>query len=208
MLSCVAFGLITLSVLAIGLTIWSLRSDAIQDADNDTGNIAAVLSEQIARSIQSVDIVLTDVCEQTKTLVPLQQNEFDEQIRSRDFYEVLRERLNRLSQAEFISIIDKEGEVAVTTEQWPAPKTNVADRDYFQHFKSENDNGIYISDLLTSRITRARIIFFGKRLSGANNDFLGVVLIGLRLSYFESIYNSITSLRNQSLSYARKLVTA
>ena len=55
-LSSVAFGLITLSVLAIGLTIWGLRSDAIQEAENDTGNIAAVLSEHLARSIQSIDI--------------------------------------------------------------------------------------------------------------------------------------------------------
>jgi len=61
MLSYVAFGLITLPVLAIGQTIWGLREDAIQEAATNTGNIAVVLSEQLARSIQSVDIVLTDV---------------------------------------------------------------------------------------------------------------------------------------------------
>src|SRR5580704_17155660 len=65
-LSCVAFGLITLSVMAIGLTIWGLRSDAIQEANDDTGNIAAVQSEQLARSIQSVDIVLSDDREQVE----------------------------------------------------------------------------------------------------------------------------------------------
>lgn len=197
MLSCVAFGLITLSVIAIGLTIWGLRSDAIQDADNNTGNIATVLGEQLARSIQSIDIVLSDVLEETKTLDPSPQKYF-EHIRSRDFYEALNKRLDHLSQAEFISIIDKDGQVAVTTEQWPVPQTNVADRDYFQHFKYENDNGIYISDLLTSRITGAQMIFFGKRIGGTNNDFLGVVLVGLRLSYFESVYNSIAPLRDQS----------
>src|SRR5580693_6490196 len=104
MLSCVAFGLITLSVLSIGLTIWGLRSDAIQEADSNTGNIAAVLGEQLARSIQSVDIVLTDVCEQTETQTA--QAEFDQRIRSHDFYELLRERLGRLSQAGFIAVID------------------------------------------------------------------------------------------------------
>src|ERR1700686_3492603 len=98
MLSCVAFGLITLSVLAIGLTIWGLRSDAIQEADSNTGNIAAVLGEQLSRSIQSVDIVLTDVSKQTETQFPTTQAEFGQQIRSHDFYELLRERLGRLSQ--------------------------------------------------------------------------------------------------------------
>lgn len=62
-LICVAVGLIGLSVLAIGLTIWGLRADAIRDADTDTGNIAVVLSEQMSRSIQSIDIVLSDIRE-------------------------------------------------------------------------------------------------------------------------------------------------
>ena len=197
-LSCVAFGLITLSVLAIGLTIWGLRSDAIQDAYDNTGNIATVLSEQLARSIQSVDIVLSDVREQTDTQSLSAQNEFNQRIRSHNFYEFLRERLGPLSQAGFIAIVDKDGQVAATTQPLPTAKIDVADRDYFQHFKHENDNGIYISNLLTSRATGEQTIFFSKRIGGANNEFFGVVLIGLRLSYFESIYNSITPLHNQS----------
>jgi hypothetical protein len=78
--------------MAIGLTIWALRSDAIQEANNDTGNIAAVLSEQLARSIQSVDIVLSDVREQVEPQNPSAQVELDQRIRSQDFYQFLRER--------------------------------------------------------------------------------------------------------------------
>jgi diguanylate cyclase (GGDEF)-like protein len=198
-LSSVALALITLSVLAIGLTIWGLRSDAIKEANADTGNISAVLSEQLARSIQSVDIVLTDVRDQIATKNLQATNEFNRRIRGHNFYELLKERLNRLSQANFIAFVDRNGEVTNTTQQWPSPNTNVADRDYFQHFKDGYDNGIYISSVLTSRVSGERTIFFSKRISSANNEFLGVALIGLRLSYFENVYNSMTLLRNQSL---------
>src|SRR5580704_13875069 len=138
-LSYITFGLIALSVLAIGLKIWSLRADAIEEADTNTGNIAAVLSEQLARSVQSVDIVLTDVRQQTEKQTPSSQEQFDQYIRSHDLYEILRERLSHLSQADFIAIIDKDGQVATTTQRWPAPKIDLADRDYFQHFKREKD---------------------------------------------------------------------
>ena len=84
--------------MAIGLTIWGLRSDAIQEANNDTGNIAAVLSEQLARSIQSGDIVLSDVRERVEQQNASAQVDFDQRIRSQDFYRFLRERLDRLSQ--------------------------------------------------------------------------------------------------------------
>ena len=139
--------------MAIGLTIWGLRSDAIQEANNDTGNIAAVLSEQLARSIQSVDIVLSDVRERVEQQYASAQVDFDQRIRSQDFYRFLRERLDRLSQADFIAVIDRDGQIAITTQPSPPPKMNVTDRDYFQHFERDNDNGIYISSLLTSRTT-------------------------------------------------------
>jgi diguanylate cyclase (GGDEF)-like protein/PAS domain S-box-containing protein len=194
----IVFGLITLSTLAIGLTIWGLRSDAIEEADSNTRNIASMLSEQLSRSIQSVDIVLTDVREKLKTESQLTQNSFGQQIYSYDTYRFLKEQLGRLSQANFIAIIDKDGWAAATTQQWPTPKTDIADRDYFQHFKNENDTGIYISSLLTSRVTGGQTIFLSKRLNGANDEFLGVILIGLRLSYFESVYQLITPLQNDS----------
>ena len=199
-LSCFAFGLISLFVLAIGLTVWALRSDAIRDADNDTGNIAVMLSGQIARSIQSVDIILSDVSDQTKAHGPQTPNETDQRIRSHEVYELLLGDLNRLSQADVVALIDDTGKVANSTSQWPPSGNDVADRDYFQHFKNETDQGIYISSLLKNRVSGEKTVFFSKRISGSNDEFLGVVLIGLRLSYFETMYKSITSLRDQSFA--------
>jgi diguanylate cyclase (GGDEF)-like protein len=196
MLSYVAFGLIASSVLAIGLTIRGLRTDAIEEANTNTGNIAAVLSEQLARSIQSVDIVLTDVRERAEKQAPSAQEDFDRHLRSPDLYEFLRERLSRLSQADFIAIIDRDGHIANTTQHWVTPKIDVVDRDYFQHFKQENDDGIFISALLTNRATSAPTIFVSKRINGAHNEFRGLVLVGLGASYFQNIYNSITPLHD------------
>ena len=199
-LSYVAFGLIASFVLAIGLTIRGLRTDAIQEVNTNIGNIATVLSEQLARSIQSVDIVLTDVREQAAKQPLSAQEEFDQQIRGRDLYEFLTERLSRLSQADFIAIIDSNGDIANTTQHWVTPKADVVDRDYFQHFKQENDDGIYISGLLTNRVTGAPTIFVSKRINDARNDFRGVVLVGLGVSYFQHIYNSITPLHDLSFA--------
>jgi diguanylate cyclase (GGDEF)-like protein len=197
-LSSIAFGLIVLFVLAIGLTIWGLRSDAIRDASNDTGNIAVVLSGQIARSIQSVDIILSDVNDLTKAQGPQTPDQTDRVLHSHDFYELLLAQLNRLSQANVVAVIDNTGKVANSTTQWPPTGTDVFDRDYFQHFKNEHDNGIYVSSLMRNRMSGARTVFFSKRINGPNQEFMGVALIGLPLSYFETIYKSITALRGQS----------
>ena len=49
----VAIGLTCTAAIALGLTIWSLRVDAITDASKDTSNLATVLAEQTNRSVQA-----------------------------------------------------------------------------------------------------------------------------------------------------------
>ena len=200
-LICVAVGLIGLSVLAIGLTIWGLRADAIRDADTDTGNIAVVLSEQMSRSIQSVDIVLSDIREKLHEQSTASEEGFARWIASKDAYDFLNERLARLSQADFIALVDKDGHLVNTSRAWPTPVTALADRDYLQHFRRGHDHGIFISKLLVNRVSGQPMIFFAKRISGPNDEFLGVAVTGLRLNYFEGIYNSITRLRHQSFQF-------
>src|SRR5258708_411854 len=56
-----ALGFIALTTFAMGYTVWKLRSDAIDDAFKDTGNIATVLAEQIAQTARSIDLVLGDI---------------------------------------------------------------------------------------------------------------------------------------------------
>ena len=197
-LICVAVGLIGLSVLAIGLTIWGLGADAIRDADTDTGNIAVVLSEQMARSVQSVDIVLSDIRERLRAQSAVSEDDFTRWIAGKEANAFLKERLARLSQADFIAFIDRRGQLVNTSRSWPTPVAAFADRDYFQHFQRIDDRGIFISKLLVNRISRQPMIFFSKRIDGAHDEFLGVVVTGLRLNYFEGIYNSITRLRHQS----------
>ena len=197
----IAAALIALAVLAISFTIWGLRSDAIRDAEADTGNIAVVLSEQLTRSIQSVDIVLSDIREHFEDLNSI--NATAERFRSQETFDYLNERRGRLSQADVVAIVDRQGQLIASSRQWPSPKADLADRDYFRNFVENDDRGIFISSLLTNRVSGERTIFFSKRLRGTQNEFLGVVIIGLRLAYFESIYNSINRLNNQSFLLLR-----
>ena len=200
----VAVALVATSVFAIGLTIWGLRADAIEAADTDTRNIAVVLSEQLSRSIQSVDITLTELREQLEARYSPDPDYFDRQIRSEDVYAALHERLARLTQADFLAIVDREGKLAVTTRIWPTPKTDFLDRDYYKHFESNADNGIFISSLLVNRLSGARTMFFSKRINGPRGEFLGILVTGIRLQHFESVYNSITRLHDQSFLMLRR----
>src|ERR1022692_1545322 len=193
----VAIGLTCTAALAIGLTIWWMRADEIADAFLDSSNLAVVLADQTANSIQSIDLVLTEIKGHEEIRGAQIPNNFDRVLRTEDTNKFLLERLSRLQQADYISLTDKNGRLLNTTSQWPSPEIDLSDRPHFQHLKNNDDNSIYISNALVDRIKGTNVIFFSKRIDGADNTFLGVVTVGVRLAYFQRIYESIASLPDQ-----------
>jgi len=188
------------AALAIGLTVWWLHSDAIDDASRDSNNLAVVLAEQVANSIQSIDLVLTGIQYQIEILSAQSPNDVDRVFRGEDTHQFLMERLRQLNQAELIGLADRNGRLVNTTQKWPSPQFDLSDRDHFKHFKNSDDKEIYISDSAVERIKGTQVVFFSKRISGDNNTFLGVVVVGVRLAYFQHIYQSIALLPDQSFS--------
>ena len=200
----VAVGLVCASTFAIGVTIWWLHSDAIHDASKDSTNLSVVLAEQIANSIQSIDLVLTEIKNQEEKVGAAPSDEFYRALRSEETHKNLMEWASRLQQAEFITLVDRNGKVVNTTLQWPSPEIDLSDRAHFRYFKNNDDKEIFISDALTNRINGTNFISFGKRITGKDGAFLGEVLIGIKLSYFESIYKSISLLPDQTFLLLRR----
>ncbi len=203
-LICIAAGLIGLAVIAIGFVINSLRQDAVADAKREIGNIAVVLAEQTSRSVQAIDLVMTELQERFDSVAIRNVAEFRERTVGIDTHHMLRERLARLPQADVIALIDANGDTVNSSRSWPIAPFNASERDYFRYFKSGEQYGIYISELLLNRITTHKTVFFSRRLSADDGQFLGIVLIGIKITYFQHIYEFLTSLRNLSLLFLRK----
>ena len=56
-----ATGIIVVGIIATAVTIWAWRRDTTAAAIRDIGNTATVLAEQTSRSVQSMDLVLSDL---------------------------------------------------------------------------------------------------------------------------------------------------
>jgi hypothetical protein len=193
----IAIGLTCTAALAIGLTIWWLRSDAIADAFKDSSNVATVLAEQTANSIQSIDLVLTEIKGQEEIRAAQTPNDIDRILGGENTHQFLMERLSRLQQAEFIRLVDGNGRLVNATDEWPTSEADVSGTAHFQHFKNNDDRGIYINNFQVDPVKRTHVVFFSQRINGTNNTFLGMVVVGVRLTYFQQIYKSIESLPEQ-----------
>jgi diguanylate cyclase (GGDEF)-like protein len=188
--------LICIAGLAIGLTIWWLYALAVKEASASAGMIATVLAEQANRSVQSVDLALNDLRKElgsTKSDAQAISNT----LVGENAHKMISERLTHLSQAERILLIDKSGHSANTTVQFPSLPVDLSDRDYFQYLKNNNSERIFISSVVDRRSGK-QLVVFSKRINSATGEFIGVALISVDFSYFESIYHSIDALRDQT----------
>ncbi len=190
-------------MLAIALAIWWLRSEAIRDAARNAGNLAFVLAEQTNRSVQSIELVLNDLRERINASSTSSPQDLRQLLQGDDTHQLLTERSARLSHISFISIVDKEGWIVNSTNQWPVRPTNVADRAHFQYVKNHNESGIYISDPVHDRLKGIQTLLFIKRINDANNEFLGAVAVGVRLSYFQHTYEALSKLHDLSFFLLR-----
>src|SRR5450755_30823 len=114
----VAIGFTGMAAVAIGLTIWWLRSDAIAHASKDSSNLAIVLADQTANSIQAIDLVLTEIKGQEEIRAAQTPNDIHRILGAEDTHQILMKSLSRLQQAEFIRLVDGNGRLVNATDEW------------------------------------------------------------------------------------------
>jgi diguanylate cyclase (GGDEF)-like protein len=200
----VAVGLTCAAAIAIALTIWWLRNEAIRDAYVNTGNLATVLAEQTSRSVQSIDLMLDELYEWIDSIGARTPSDFHRLLEDEDTYKLLMERMTRLSHITQIALVDKDGWILNSTNRWPLPPTSLFDREHFQHVKNNDDYTTYISEPIVGRLSGIPTILFNRRINDTKGAFLGMLVIGVRLSYFQHIYESLTSLYGLSFLFTHK----
>jgi hypothetical protein len=110
-----ALGFVGLTTLAMGYTVWQLRSDAIDDAYKDTSNVATVLSEQVAQTVRSIDLVLTDIQERIALLGVRTPDDLQRIMSTETGHALLKGRIDRFPLADVITVVDANGRLVSTS---------------------------------------------------------------------------------------------
>ena len=197
----IASGLFAVAVLAIGLTVWGFRADAIDEARNDVNNIAIILAEQTARSVQAVDQTLSEL-QQIAALAGGSAGELRRTLATLQTHELLKARAAQLPQAAVITLADDQGHLMASSRGWPTETLDISDRDFFRSARQHPEINLAVSAPVASRVSGAPTIFFAKPLR-STDGFAGAAIVGVELTYFRHVYDSITSLRDKTFLFLR-----
>src|SRR5215212_9324798 len=189
---------------AVGWTIWQLRTDAVRSAISDSGNMAAVLASQLARSLQSIDRVLLEIRKSTAQLAVGEPSEIHAALNREETQRSLKQHLAKLPHIFNIVVADEHGQLVVSTAAWQTPNINVADRDYFISARARSDDQFNASVPITNRIDGTQTIALARRLETSKGVFAGVVFASVNFKYFQSIYESTETIGNIVFTLVRQ----
>ena len=193
-----------LALLAVGGTIWQRRASTLEEAQRDIVNLALVLGEQTARSVQAVDLVVRDLHDDIVEKNIETPAAFDEILGAEETHRIFKSRLTRLPQADAIAVADAGGRPVSSSRTWPLRPSDVSDRDYFQHFQEQDDPGAFISAPLLNKMSSIWSVAIARRINARDGRFLGVIFAIVKIEYFEKIFSAINLPRQEAFTLLRR----
>ena len=172
--------------------VWQSRQEAFQDATQSIEKINVVLAEHTGRTLQGIDLLLTDQVRAINARQMKSVEEFQDTLASAAVHQELRQRQSGLPQLDALNLVNRQGDVINTSRMFPSLTANVAARDYFVAL-SDDARGLtrFIGAPVQNRATGSWTIYVARRLNGPDGAFFGLVTGAVSLDHFEIFYQQI-----------------
>lgn len=186
--------------LTFGYIAWDQRSRLMQRDAEETRSTAYFMAEHAVRLFEVADLVL----KQTTALVEDESWYTIEP--SRPLWGQLRAIKVALPYIDNIWLNDATGKLRMTSAQFPAPDSNVADRDAFSA-QAASDKGLYVGAPIMGRITKEPTFLISRRLQYPTGSFRGTVSVTVTMSYFNDYWSRLRLPKGSRITLLREDAT-
>ena len=131
-------------------------------------------------------------------------------------HQTLKDRMAALPHVDVVTVIADDGEIINSTRSYPPPKINLADRDYFVDAMGGNGAGgngaagngagasqHTISAPIANRANGTWHFYISHKLTGDRGQFIGMVVIGLRIGFFADFFERMQLPAGSTISMYR-----
>jgi len=180
--------IVAVSLCLCGLLYLQLEQSRRQDlavAKMASGNLTRAMAQQAEDTVRAADLVMTSLVDW------IQDDGYGTAQRPR-LQRIFARRAQQLDQLHGIFLFDREGQWVITS--FPnLPRGNgVADREYFK-FHQQNASAVaHIGPAIRSRENGEWIIPISRRVNDQSGNFQGVLMAGIRMSYFDQFFKSFS----------------
>jgi diguanylate cyclase (GGDEF)-like protein len=204
-----AIGLVSILVVAAivataGFTIWHTHESTLEEHQRGMDSMGVVLAEQTSRYVQVIDLILREVQARIAALDVKTAADFQHQMGTQEVQRDLAERLKNIPQADSIVLVDVNGLSLNSSRGLQVAGIDLSDRDYYNHFRTHNDPGVFVGSLSKSRGTGKLSLFIARRVSGVDGRFLGLVLAAVDIESLSAFYRAAGEHSREAVTLLRR----
>jgi diguanylate cyclase (GGDEF)-like protein/PAS domain S-box-containing protein len=192
-----------LGVGAIALTIFSLRDDTIEQAAREQSDLAIVVAREMVASNHEVEHVLDRMEAIVAKAAPTSAADFRAMLSDEATHQALKRLTAKRPEIDVASLIAENGDIVNFTRSWPAASINDGHKDDFVQLSSHLHSGTFIGRPEFSAAGHDWLIYFGRRVETADGRFLGVAHVGVKVSFYGTIYAGIAALKDKTIVLRR-----
>ena len=180
--------IVAVSLCLFGLLYLQLEQSRRQDlavAQMASSNLTRAMAQQAEDTFLAADLVLTSLVDW------VQDDGYGTALKPR-LQKTFSRRVQQLEQLHGMFLFDDQGHWVVTSFPDLPHGNSVADREYFK-FHQQNVSAVaHIGPAIRSRENGEWIIPISKRVNDRAGNFQGVLLAGIKMSYFEQFFKSFS----------------
>ena len=180
------------AVIAVTSSLLSnMRERVLANQERTLANLATMLSEQLDRSFQSIDLIHTVAIDRIQAKGIASLDDLVREMAGYDTYQHFNDLISGLPYIDAIVLTDPEGRLVNFTRTWPIPVVNNTDQDYTTTFRNDPFLLSYIGKPRRSPTTGQWIIQIARKIVDPTGKFIGVILGTVQLTYLENQFASI-----------------
>jgi diguanylate cyclase (GGDEF)-like protein len=168
-----------------------LRRNTIDDRADQLATLTLILAEHTSQIIFSANTVLKSIEDVIHVAKIDNEKSYREFVSNKKQFELLEEKTKSNSILDVTTFVANDGKVLNFSRSYPAPEINLADRDYFIYLKDHNSPDTFYSVPVRNKGNGKWVFYLARRVNGKNDEFLGLILVGVSVEVFSTLYERI-----------------
>jgi diguanylate cyclase (GGDEF)-like protein/PAS domain S-box-containing protein len=183
--------LIAAIAFATATAIDNFRKRALEAHQHELENTVLLLSRHFDQQLEDFGQLQNDIVSQIQQSGIASSDIFRGDMSTLEMHEMLRARVSGSSDPAGIEVFAADGTLINSSEIWPPPDLNIADRRYFADFKSNLETRDDLIQIVQSPQDRGWKVVFSRKVVGRNGNFLGLVSRSVDPARFEDFFRSV-----------------
>ena len=186
-------GVLLIASIAVGTAVMvgNFRERTLTNTERELENTVTLLGRHFEQQLDDFQVIQNDIIAYMQSAHVDTSEVYRRQMSTIDVHRVLKAKLSAMSYVGGVNLFDADGRLINSSEAWPVPEVDIADRTFFKALKFDPLSAPVLAESVQSRVTGARTLVIAHKLTGSKSEFIGVIGRGIEPAYFEKYFESL-----------------